>query len=115
MTKEQLQERFRALLELVESVHTKCKTGPDSIESMVDNFYECHFLMQSFMKDCSELITEAPEFLLQVTMVNISNALQCSVNHLIQYQDKFNTNILSNIIHNFVVASESQNKQELVN
>lgn len=108
MTPEQIQERFMALLELVESVHARCKADPETVESLIDNFYQCHFLMQSFMTDCSELLHGLPAIpQLQITVMNINNALHCSISHLVDNQEKLGTRVVTDIIKNFTASAEN--------
>lgn len=116
MTHEQIQERFRALLQLVESVHAKCKSGPDSIESLVDQFYQCHHLMQSFMTDCSELLPDVPPTpQLQATVHTITHALHCSIAHVVESQERFGTKVITDIIMQFHAAAHTPDNRDRMN
>ena len=96
----EVRERFGALLQLVASLHDRCKQD-QNVESLIDTF--CHFdgLAQAFNNDCNQYLAgqgNVPTDIAQMTE-GIHEGLSCSAGHLRQWATKLGTNILEHLAH----------------
>lgn len=111
---DQVHERFKALLQLVEDVHNKCKEKHPSVEVLVDVFFLCHNLSLAFHKDCENYLDNRPpsEDLL-ATISKIYAGLMCSMSHVQESANRLNTTVLDKIIEKLQLSADSPDSLEV--